>query len=626
MIGRITKTNKYGYKIVVPTREKCILYAARELRDFIRKSCGAQLEIEIFGGFAENRIFLGCREIPKDCGNLNYDGFLIKSENSSVYIDAYRSTGILNGVYSFCEKVLHIGFYTPLSVRIPQRRAIDIPFLDGKEIPSFSIREFACEAEDEDPVFAARMRLRSTCFDYGGDFGGGGTYEYANPPVNESGPCRNNEASIYRKQGNNWRCGSGHTLNSFVPNTEENLKNHPEWFADEKGLAVCYMNGLTDDGDADDSNPDSNLAEAIKQAKLFIDRKPSARLLMFGHNDTDKMCTCGRCRAAREKFGGFSGVQMLFVNALASALADYRKEKGYDGEFYVCAFAYWPSWKAPVVSDGKGGYLPAQEKTIARNDVCIKLAHMTCMHHGLFRKCRLNEESGFFIENIRAWQAVCRHFAVWEYNTNFSHFLWWLDSFDIIRRQYALYKELDTIHILSQGGINSYANALKLYVYSKSMWDFRSDPMRAIRAFNKGVFGKYRGVADRFVSAMNGNKKRLDKLMHAGFCSAIYEGDISGFFSAENYPKELLCGQIKEIRETIAKIGENEPPAERERLQRELTSMLVIPEYMVFKNYESYFSGGKKAFVKEFAEHLRFIGLKSFGEGDYGGIEKALSE
>ena len=54
--------------------------------------------------------------------------------------------------------------------------------------------------------------------------------------------------------------------------------------------------------------------------------------------------------------------------------------------------------------------------------------------------------------------------------------------------------------------------------------------------------------------------------------------------------------------------------------------MLVIPEYMVFKNYESYFSEGKKAFVKEFAEHLRFIGLKSFGEGDYGGIEKALSE
>ena len=451
------------YTIVIPAAaSESQRYAAEELRDFTERVTGVALPIVTDAEpLPEKAILLGetrhtaalLSGQPTVAAGLGEDGFRLVASPPHLLVVASPVRGTLYGVYEILERFAGCRWYASWHSVIPKRDSIAVPDdLDDTQVPAFVMRDPGWYDIRENPEFGARLRVNQLSWKFADRMKVGG--------------------SVIR-----WsRLNLCHTFQHLLPPSEY-AETHPEYFALVDGKRQTHSRGACS-AEPCLSNPDvlrivtSNVLEYIRQHPQFP---------IYGvsqNDDWDAYCRCTNCAAIDEEEGSHSGTVVRFVNAVAEAVEKEFPDKKIE------TLAYCWSRKPPA-------------KTKLRDNVVVYLCAMGCERSRPFPDARA-KESIAFRDDLKGWQSVCKGVAIWDYITNFSHYLSPYPNVYGLFGNIPWYRDVGVKYLFTQAdstGAHGDFSALKAWVSAKLMWN----PDLPLGPLLDEFFQGYYGAAAPFV-------------------------------------------------------------------------------------------------------------------------------
>lgn len=431
-------------------------YAAEEMQHFLQRitdvrvpvvddgEAPADLEVQV--GRSRR---LDAQGLGIDFGSLGAEGYVLRTGKGRLIIAGGEPRGTLYGVYGFLEDHLGCRWFTPELDRVPRRKTLVVPPLNERRVPVFEYREtYTWESYDGD--WMARNRLNGA--------GGRGRLlerQGIRPPVPELG----------EKHGGSIRFGFGffvHTLEKIVP-AKEYFEAHPEYFAMWQGKRdpsqICCTH--------------ERVIALCRDAILRAMREqPDATVFSLSQNDNRKHCQCERCASLEREQGSAMAPTLFLVNRVAEAAEVEFPDKA------VETLAYQWTRKPP--------------RTLRpRRNVVIRLCDIECCFaHPLAASC--NDRNGAFVEDLKAWAGICQRLWIWDYTTDYSHYLLPFPNKRVLDDNIRLFAKHRVSGVFEQGTYDtphSELAALKAYLIAKFLWNPGYDESRAIAEFTDAYFG-----------------------------------------------------------------------------------------------------------------------------------------
>jgi len=441
----IVKNGKSDYTIVVAKEAiPSERYAAEELQLYLERISGAKLPIvSDEDKVKEHEIILGDSvhlrklNLGIDFSELKDEGFIIRTYKNYLIIAGGKPRGTLYGVYALLEEKLGVRWLTPEVEQVPKRSTIEIQELNETQLPAFEYREVFWTEMLRDANFAARHRLNGNHYNLTEKHGGKAVSFY--PFV--------------------------HSMDLLIP--RELFKDHPEYFPMINGKRVDdYVQRCL-------SNPEV-VKLAIERVKQWIKEHPEATIIDVSQNDTGYWCQCPNCKALDETEGSPSASIIKFVNTIAEAI-----EKEYPN-IRIETLAYQYSRKPP--------------KTLKpHHNVIIRLCSIECCFAHPLASCP-SEENSHFREDIVAWQPVAPLLYVWDYTTNFAHYLQPFPNFNVLQENVKFFAKHGVKGLFEQGNYSPGGNGemapLRAYVLAKLLWNPETNVEQHIKEFINGYYGK----------------------------------------------------------------------------------------------------------------------------------------
>lgn len=446
----LAANGKTSYVIAIATDcSPAEQHAAAELAHFLKEVTGAEfLLVPPEGRGNRPAIAVGPgaarRLVPNlDLSNLGTEGIVIESRRPHLILTGGpgAARGTLYAVATFLEDTVGCRWWTAKESDIPRRVTLVIPDLKQRYVPTVEYRyPFVYEAFDPD------WMVRNKCN------GNGCVYS---KPLDETrgggiGP---------------FLFGESHTFHTLLPDAADKFFPHyPEWFAEINGersrssipCDLCL------------TNPDL-LAYVIGQVRAAMRTATPDAIINVSQDDGSHPCHCVKCRAVEREEGSTSGSLVRFVNAVADAIKDDYPHAA------VISLAYEHSRKPPRL-------------TKPRPNVIIWLSSFGCSYaHPLD-----HEKNRAFMEDLRGWAAVCDRIYIWDYSTNFSHYLSPFPNLRVLGPNVRLFAQYRVKGFFEQG---SYASAggefaaLRAWVIAKLLWNPAVDERALIQQFVKGYYG-----------------------------------------------------------------------------------------------------------------------------------------
>ena len=587
----ISKSNFSQYGILTdgtPSAE----FAKEELQKFIGKSCGFRLAS--YGG-QPHYISLGKNAYSRDIlarydlSDLNEDGFYILSKDGNVYVFGASPKSVIFGTYEFLERYLGVRFFANDCCHVPARDCMEIPDEEVKRVPISPQRLYLSAHASEDRLYSLRYRFSA-------DF----TPDCSDLGIN-----------------NKWytKIPTSHNSNCYVP-YDKYKDSHPEFFNVHcynlfRTLTVvelCYSNGLTDEGEWDESVEASVLSVATDSMMRFMEEDPSVKYFMFGRADNeDCRCRCKKCERAREKYGD-AGIMIVFMNAIARKLRQKFAEKGKVFDKKLVTFAYLSTVEPPV-KDGK----PICKQVIPDEALYIRYAPILADYACGLESEKQKEE---IRRQIAGWTTLTKNLMVWDYNVNYADYFWYLPNLSYLKENMQTYQRMGAQYIMKQGANNVtpiWHDELHAYVSSKLFWDVNADVGALTKEYVCLYFGPGAGKVQSYIEEM----EALYGELHKKGIQIEITGQSGGqpYFSAEFYPLEMLQRQEKDLEEGICAVeNSNLPQAEKEIYVKRIKSVLITPLRMITKNAEYYFGEVNVAYEEKYWRIADDIGVKMSGE------------
>ncbi len=587
----IDKNNFSKYGILTdgtPSAE----FAKEELQNFIEKSCGFRLET--YEGQA-HYISLGENEYSRaiiaeyDFSDLNQEGFYILPKNGNVYIFGAAPKSVIFGVYEFLEKYLGVRFLSIDCCHTPTRNCLGIPEEEVKRVPISAQRLYLSHTASEN-------RLLSLRYKFSADF---------TPDCSDLGIK------------NKWytKIPTSHNSNCYVP-YDKYKDSHPEFFNVHcynlfRTLTVvelCYSNGLTDDGEWDESVETSVLSVATDSMMRFMEEDPSVEYFMFGRADNeDCRCRCPKCQRAREKYGD-AGIMIVFMNAIAKKLRQKFAEKGKVFDKKLVTFAYLSTVEPPV-KDGK----PICKQVIPDEALYIRYAPILADYAYGLEDEKQTEETR---RQIEGWPTLTKNLMIWDYNVNYCDYFWYFPNLSYLQQNMKTYQRMGAQYIMKQGANNVspiWHDELHAYVSSKLFWDVDADVNELVREYVSLYFGPGADKVQAYIDEMEALYEDLKK--------SDFHVEVSGhitqqpYFSAEFYPLAMLQRQEQALEEGIRAVANSDlPQVEKDAYIKRIKSVLITPLRMIVKNAKIYFGGTNISYEEKYWRIADDIGVKMSGE------------
>ena len=420
------------------------IHGAKELQTFFEMISGAYLPLyraneDIPGSMilVGNSSKLRSVDSNIDFDNLGTDGFVIKTAGSHLILAGSKVRGSMYAVYTFLEEKLGCRWYTSQVSRIPQLSTVTLQNIDEIHIPAFESRNpFWYDAFDGD--WSARNR------------------------------CNGSSARLDDDRGGKIIYQGGHTFDMFIP-ASGYFENHPEYFSIVKGRRVFehYQAQLCL------NNPE---VIGITKDKLYKWMKNSPDAYIFGVGQNDGFageCECRICKPIDIREESPSGNVIYFVNKVAEYVEkDFPDKK-------VGTFAYNYTVKPPKYARPRG-------------NVNIRLCHMSdiegCDAHPV-EDCSHNAN---FANYVRGWHEIADHIYIWDYKTNFQHYMMPKPSFFATQKDLQFFKRNGVDGIMNQGAYQFHNGAsaeLSAYLEAKLMWDPDRDVKMIMDDFLEGYYG-----------------------------------------------------------------------------------------------------------------------------------------
>ncbi len=415
-------------------------HAATELVSLLKQVTGATFEVQTAttapGGPA---VLVGpgqaASQVAPDLNlaGLKPDGLVILTRGNKLVLAGDRPRGTLYAVYQFLEDVVGCRWWSSKVSTIPQRPDLVVPDQQVRYVPPLEYREtFWSDAFDAD--WAARNKSNGAHTRL--DDQRGGKVVYGGPSF-------------------------VHTFAPMVP-PEKYFKDHPEWFSERDGKRL--------DGYA-------QLCVTNEEVKKFITAKvleylranPKANIVSVSQNDCDNHCLCANCKKLEEAEGSPMGPLLHLVNHVAAAVAkDYP-------DVAIDTLAYQYTRKPPL-----------QVRPLP--NVIIRLCSIECD----FAQPLTAPSNKAFADDIRGWSKICGRLYIWDYTTNFAHYIQPHPNVRVLGPNARFFVEHGVKGIFEQGAYTSLGAEfaeLKAWVLAKVLWNPSLDDRKLIEEFVQGYYG-----------------------------------------------------------------------------------------------------------------------------------------
>ena len=174
-------------------------------------------------------------------------------------------------------------------------------------------------------------------------------------------------------------------------------------------------------------------------------------------------CECPECAKVDAEEGSHAGTMIRFVNACAESIAEEFPDVVID------TFAYQYTRQAPKITKP----LP---------NVCVRLCSIECCLSHPMSECeevvypfKENVVAGAtFQKDIRDWSKICKRLFVWDYTTDFRHYLAPFPNFQVLQPNIKFFVENGVTGLFEQGNdhaVSGEFGELRMYMISKFMWN-----------------------------------------------------------------------------------------------------------------------------------------------------------
>ncbi len=476
--------SSYGtsdYAIVVPADASTQdTKAASLLQDWVQQIGDVQLPVladtttvrshEISVGITSR---LDHTDLRLETQGLGEDGYEIAVDRSRIYLLGGTRRGPINAVLALLEEDLGIRWYTPSAHRAEKRSVIKVSIVPRRYIPALSLRDpFVFDAFD-------------------------GNWSLMNR-------TNSHAASVPEELGGHLSYPRGwyvHTADEMVSLTL--FEEHPEYFAEIDGKRMREREGRHP---AQLCLTNTNVQRlASEKVVKTLDENPGARLISVSPNDGGDYCECSVCTAFNDAEQSDGATLLHFVNLVAEAIAAKHPD------VRVVHLAYLGTDTAT--------------KTIRpRDNVVVMFATDYDAWRWPFVPYAMTEVTH---RRLAMWPEMGAHVHVWDYVTNFSHYLLPMPNISVIERNMRFLLDEGVEGLFLQGAYQSPGSArgpMRAWVWAKKLWDPSRSAEELVHDFTYGYFEAaappmqeynellertHRQHTDRFVAEYESGHERL---------------------------------------------------------------------------------------------------------------------
>ncbi len=422
--------------IVAPDSSEPERHAAAELAEFLQQVTGAKFEVLHKDAPGQSRILVGLKAanltaVDFSTDGLGSDGIIIRTLGKNLVLVGGHPRGTLYAVYTLLEDYVGCRWWSSKVSTIPKKPTLKVGELNVRYVPPLEYREsFWFDAFDGD--WAVRNKSNG-----------------------------NSERLDAKRGGKHSYQGFVHTFFPLIP-PQTYFKEHPEWFSEIDGnrkyehAQLCLTN-------------EEMRKELVKNLKARLRSNPAATIASVSQNDWHGYCQCSKCAAIDKEEGSPSGSLLRFVNAVA---ADIEEEFP---NVAISTLAYQYTRKPP-------------KHVKPRHNVIVRLCSIECS----FSKPLSDERNQKFRDDIVGWSKVCNRLYIWDYTTNFRHYVMPHPNLRVLGPNVKFFVDHNVKGIFEQGAYQSYGSEmaeLRAWVLAKLLWDPTRDGEKLIDEFIEGYYG-----------------------------------------------------------------------------------------------------------------------------------------
>jgi hypothetical protein len=411
--------------------------AAKELAAALEQMTGARFLIRTNVKAPGRAILVGAGaaarqafpDVPFDA--LGGEELIIRTKGNRLLLAGGDPRGTLYAVSRFLQQECGVRWWTPWASRIPKHPTLRIRDIYLRERPAFEYR-----GPYWYPAFDAQWSWRNRCNGQGSRI-----------PPEQGGRI------TYK--------GFVHTFYPLVP-PKPHFAEHPEWFSLIKGkrtterAQLCLTNPKLRDF----------MVERVKQ---WLRDSPDAGIISVSQNDWHGACECADCRTLDEAEGTHAATMLAFVNYVAEKI---------EAEFphvAVDTLAYQYTRKPP--------------KTLKpRPNVIVRLCSIECN----FREALDHPSNSAFADDIRGWSKLCQRLYVWDYTTDFAHYVQPHPNWFVLGPNLRFFQRHNVCGVFEQGAYQSHGSEmaeLRAWVLAQLLWNPDQDDRALINEFLEGYYG-----------------------------------------------------------------------------------------------------------------------------------------
>ena len=256
--------------------------------------------------------------------------------------------------------------------------------------------------------------------------------------------------------------GFVHTFYPLVP-PQTHFPTHPEWYSQLDGKRTA------DHGQLCLTNPELR-EHMVERVKEWLRESPDARIVSVSQNDWHGACQCEKCKALDEAEGSHAGTLLDFVNFVAAQIEPEFPQVAVD------TLAYQYTRKPP--------------KTIKpRPNVIVRLCSIECN----FREPLEAPANAKFADDIRGWEKICDRLYIWDYTTDFAHYLQPHPNWFVLGPNVRFFAGHHVRGLFEQGAYQSHGSEfseLRAWVLAQLLWNPQQDDRKLIDTFLDGYYGR----------------------------------------------------------------------------------------------------------------------------------------
>ncbi len=376
--------------------------------------------------------------------SLGAEQLVMRTRGNRLLLAGGRPRGTLYAVYRFLQEHCGVRWWTPWAAHIPSKPDLAIGDLTVDQTPAFELRDpFWYATRDAD--WSARNACTGQLPPLDETYGGKITYK-----------------------------GFVHTFFNLVP-PETYFPQHPEWFSFYDGERR-HPEGERHRSQLCTTNP--ALREfLVDRVREWLTASPEANIISISQDDTWGECTgacrCPDCAAIDDREGSPAGSMIALLNYLAGRLGPAFPHVAFDTLAYR--------------------YTRTPPKTIKPlPHVIVRLCSIECN----FAATMDDADNAAFAQDIQGWSGLSQRLYVWDYTTNFAHYLLPHPNWFSLGPNLRFFHQQGVKGMFAQGAYQSFGAEmaeLRAWVLAQLLWNPDQDDRALIDEFLRGYYGEAAG-------------------------------------------------------------------------------------------------------------------------------------